>query len=321
MRFPLLFLGCATLLACAEEKEFPQSPRHFQLEGGAGIIGPVLKHSPDSYWIDLGFDVLRVPASRILDTRDPLPHRVNPPPLSQETPPPPSLPVETWVPRLGGGVVEIRSRGGQGSGFLLDAEGTILTNFHVIAQDRELTVTVFAGEAQRLERIQYRNIRILALDPANDLALLRVEDKLKTPLQGLSLGSTHLMRAGEPVFAIGSPLGLDRTVTRGIVSLVDRIVGNQVFLQTTAQINPGNSGGPLFNLRGEVVGINTLKFVRTGIEGVAFAIPTETVKTFLAKRDAYAFDPRNANTGYRYLNPPRKSEAENHPEPAPDLSR
>jgi serine protease Do len=78
-------------------------------------------------------------------------------------------------------------------------------------------------------------------------------------------------------------------------------------LQTTTQINPGNSGGPLFNLRGEVVGVNNMKIAAVGAEGLGFSISADVVKSFLDNRDAYAFDPRNPNTGFRYLSPPKMS--------------
>jgi serine protease Do len=84
-----------------------------------------------------------------------------------------------------------------------------------------------------------------------------------------------------------------------------------LFIQTTAQINPGNSGGPLFNLRGEVVGVNDMKAMGVGVEGLGFTIPATGLKNFLRNRDAYAFDPRNPNAGYRYLEPPRAP----HPQP------
>jgi serine protease Do len=106
------------------------------------------------------------------------------------------------------------------------------------------------------------------------------------------------------VFAVGSPLGLDRTVSTGIISLTNRVIRGRLFIQTTTEINPGNSGGPLFNLKGEVVGINDLKLVGIGLEGLNFAIPVSTLKEFLHNRSAFAFDPRNPNAGFRYNRPP-----------------
>ena len=121
------------------------------------------------------------------------------------------------------------------------------------------------------------------------------------------------IEGGEPVFAIGSPLGLERTVSQGIISLKNRPLGGQLYIQTTAQINPGNSGGPLFNLRGEIVGVNNMKAMMVGIEGVNFAIPAATLKEFLRNRDAFAFDTRHPNAGFRYLEPPRPVHAPKSP--------
>jgi serine protease Do len=107
------------------------------------------------------------------------------------------------------------------------------------------------------------------------------------------------------VFAIGSPLGLDRTVSEGIISVANRVINGRLYLQTTTQINPGNSGGPLFNLKGEVVGVNNMKISAVGAEGLGFSISSNTLKSFIDNRDAYAFDPRNPNAGFRYLSPPK----------------
>jgi serine protease Do len=312
----LIFFSIATLYA-----EENGAIRTLTLQGGRNVSGPILKQNDQSVWVDLGHEILRVPRTRIQSIGDPAA-----PPASTldagnaegavwsrrtETQ---IRPVEAWVDRLGEGVVEIRSRSGIGSGFVISADGLVVTNHHVIAGDRELTVTVFRDNEQGLKRVPYKNIRIVAMDPARDLALLSIQDELEAPLKWLPIGRSDIMQTGETVFAIGSPLGLDRTVSRGIVSLADRLIDGRLFLQTTAEINPGNSGGPLFNLRGEIVGVNTLKIVQTGIEGVGFSIPSESLKLFLAKRSAFAFDPRNPNSGYHYLNPPRKTEG-SHTQP------
>ncbi|MBI1852599.1 MAG: trypsin-like peptidase domain-containing protein, partial [Planctomycetes bacterium] len=120
----------------------------------------------------------------------------------------------------------------------------------------------------------------------------------------VALGDSDAIRVGEDVFAIGNPLGLDRTVSQGIVSLKNRAFDGLTYIQTTTPINPGNSGGPLFNLRGEVIGVTNMMLV--GTEGLNFAIPIAQVKAFIRNRDAFAFDKDNPNTGYRYLAPPRK---------------
>ena len=111
---------------------------------------------------------------------------------------------------------------------------------------------------------------------------------------------------GDRVFAIGSPLGLERTVTEGILSTKTREMGGELYLQTTAQINPGNSGGPLFNLAGEVVGVINMKV--TFGEGLGFAIPVGAVKFFLDHRDAFLYSNDNPGNPYRYLEPPTRTQ-------------
>ncbi len=121
------------------------------------------------------------------------------------------------------------------------------------------------------------------------------------------LGTLDDLNAGDGVFAVGNPLGLERSVSQGIVSTRNRNIEGLIYLQTDAAINPGNSGGPLFNLRGEVVGVTSLKATRG--ESLGFAIPVTYVKDFLRNREAFSFDKNNPNTGYHYLDPPRRLRA------------
>ena len=158
-----------------------------------------------------------------------------------------------------------------------------------------------------MRKKQYDKVRIVATNAHLDLALLKLEDTGDRKFATVPLGHSEDLHQGAPVFAVGSPLGLERSVSAGIVSLRNRDLGTRLLVQTTAQINPGNSGGPLFNLHGEVVGVNDLKIVASGAEGLGFAIPVDVVKDFLRNRDAYAFDPTNPNAGYRYFAPPTES--------------
>ena len=146
--------------------------------------------------------------------------------------------------------------------------------------------------------------RIIAIDRFADLALLKIDDDDAPRFKNVPVGSTDPLGVGEGVFAIGSPLGLERTVTEGIVSTKTRQMQGRLYLQTSTQINPGNSGGPLFNLAGEVVGVTNMKM--TFSEGLGFAIPAEQVKHFLDHRDAYAYDTENPNNAFRYLPPPSR---------------
>ncbi len=158
-------------------------------------------------------------------------------------------------------------REGVGSGFVIDAEGHILTNAHVVAEADEVLVRL-PGSDREL------NARVLGSDPPTDVALLKVEAR---DLTVAPIGDAASVQAGEWVAAIGSPFGFANTITAGIVSATERSLPDETyvpFIQTDVAINPGNSGGPLINTRGEVVGINSQIYSRTGgYQGLAFAIP------------------------------------------------
>ena len=158
--------------------------------------------------------------------------------------------------------------GGVGSGFIVDKNGIVLTNAHVVADADEVVVKL-------TDQREFR-AKVLGSDAATDVAVLKIEAK---DLPVVRLGDPAKTRVGDWVVAIGTPYGLDNTVTSGIVSAKSRsLPGDGVvgFIQTDAAVNPGNSGGPLFNLDGEVVGINSQIFSRSGgFQGVAFAIPID----------------------------------------------
>ena len=198
----------------------------------------------------------------------------------------------------------IRTPVGLGSGFLIHPDGYVVTNDHVVAGERKISITQFSQSGEELLKKNFDNVRIVATGGNLDLALLKIEGEEITGFPIVPLGQSIELNQGDRVFAIGSPLGLERSVSEGIVSLRNRIISDRIHIQTTAEISPGNSGGPLFNYRGEVVGVNNMKVVSQGAEGLGFAIPVQTLKTFLQNRDAYAFDPRNPNAGFRYLSPP-----------------
>jgi serine protease Do len=216
--------------------------------------------------------------------------------------------IKRHAEQFGDAVVRITTPGGLGSGFVVNAaEGYIATNHHVIEREQRITVTFFLRKGTEYEKVSKEKVRIVALNPFLDVALLKIEDlgDLRLPQVFLSPGDEEL-KVGDPVFAIGNPLGLERTVSQGIVSKRDREFEGLLYIQTTAAINPGNSGGPLFNDRGEVVGITNMK-VTMG-EGLGFAIPVTYLKDFLRNREAFAYDKDNPNSGFRYLPPPRKGE-------------
>ncbi len=157
---------------------------------------------------------------------------------------------------------------GMGSGFIVRADGVILTNAHVVANAGEVTV--------RLADKREFKAKVLGSDRLTDVAVLKVD---ATGLPAVKIGNPEATRVGEWVVAIGAPFGLDNTVTSGIVSAKSRALPGDAavpFIQTDAAVNPGNSGGPLFNLDGEVIGINSQIFSRSGgFQGLAFAIPID----------------------------------------------
>ena len=215
-------------------------------------------------------------------------------------------PLGGLVERLGEAVVMIRTPVGLGSGFIIHQDGYVVTNDHVVAGERIISITQFRKGENELIKENYDNVRIVATGGNIDLALLKIEGQSgRKTFPTVPLGNSNDLKQGERVFAIGSPLGLERSVSEGIVSLRNRIIQSRLHVQTTAEISPGNSGGPLFNYRGQVVGVNNMKVVSSGAEGLGFSIPVRQLKTFLENRDAFAFDPRNPNAGYRYVSPPQ----------------
>ena len=162
-----------------------------------------------------------------------------------------------------------------GSGLIVEPEGYVLTNNHVIENARTIMV--------RLSDEEEYEARVVGRDPRTDLALLKIQGRGK--FTAVRLGDSDALRVGDWVVAIGNPFGLEHTVTAGIVSAKGRVIGAgpyDDFIQTDAAINPGNSGGPLFNTRGEVVGINSAIFSQTGGSvGIGFAIPVNLAKELL----------------------------------------
>jgi serine protease Do len=298
-----------------------------QLKDRASVTGKVLAEKRDQIVVDIGYTVLVIPRNQVVSIlkNDLTPaatkssHRGKtaytsvPAEIADAKPgfyyaPGKAAPVRTvreLVNDIGEAVVQVRTPSGLGSGFFINEEGFLITNFHVIEGETQISVEVYQQKDGLLDRKTYKQVRIVALNKFGDLALLRVEDKDAPRFRFVPLGSADILSVGETVFAIGSPLGLERTVTEGILSTKTREVGGLLYLQTTAQINPGNSGGPLFNLSGEVIGVTNMKV--TSGEGLGFAIPVEAVKYFLDHRDAFAYSNDNPANPYRYLEPPSRT--------------
>jgi serine protease Do len=294
----------------------------------AAITGRILAEKNDFVVVDLGYTVLTVPRSHIEKitrpgetaeatgaSAEPAPPASTSGATAMERRPSGGLytqsageaaerSVRDWATELGEAVVQVRTPGGLGSGFFINAEGYLITNFHVIENETVISIEVYHQAGRQLDRKVYRQVRIVAMNKFADLALLQVQDSGAPRFAWVPLGRTDQLSVGDRVFAIGSPLGLERTVTEGIVSTKTREIQGSLYLQTTAQINPGNSGGPLFNLRGEVIGVTNMKL--TFGEGLGFAIPVDQVVFFLKNRDAFAYDNDNPSNPYRYLEPPKR---------------
>ncbi|MFN0084398.1 MAG: S1C family serine protease [Blastocatellia bacterium] len=169
------------------------------------------------------------------------------------------------------------AKGGTGSGSVLDKEGRILTNYHVIQEAEKLDVT--------LSNKKTYQANVLGVDPDNDLAVIKIEAPA-AELTPISLGDSSKLFVGQKVLAIGNPFGFDRTLTTGIVSGLERPLRSEItgrliqgVVQTDAAINPGNSGGPLLNSQGQIIGINTLIYSPSGGSvGIGFAVPVKTAK-------------------------------------------
>ena len=330
MKSPQLFRLALVGLMCAAAHADT-----LQLKDAASVTGAILAEKRDAVVIDVGYTVLVIPQSQIVKIlHDEKTEPAKPKSAGKNSAQPsiaevktstpaetkaaagiyslaakaaPVRPVRDLVNVLGEAVVQVRTPGGLGSGFILDEDGYLITNFHVIEGETQISIEVYHQKDGQLDRKTYKQVRIVALNKFADLALLRIEEKDAPKFAHIALGDDEALAAGERVFAIGSPLGFERTVTEGIVSTKTRQMQGDLYLQTTAQINPGNSGGPLFNMSGDVVGVTNMKI--TMGEGLGFAIPVSAVKFFLDHRDAFAYSNENPSNPYRYLEPPSRTKA------------
>ncbi len=288
------------------------------LKNGAELRGEVLKERDDAVVLDLGHTVLTVPRTEISILEKAAAAAQTAAVQGEDIyfiePGREAMTVEKNVQRVAESVVQIQTASGLGSGFIINKLGYVITNQHVIAGEREITVVVYRKKPGGLEKQPFTKIKIIAMNGFLDLAILQIDDPAAAALPFVPMGDSDTLTQGQEVFAIGSPLGLERSVSKGIVSIRARENGGRWFIQSTTQINPGNSGGPLFNARGEVVGVNNMKAAGVGVEGLGFSIPSNVLKLFLKNREAFAFDPRNPNSGFRYLPPPAPSES---PAPKP----
>ncbi|WP_221435574.1 S1C family serine protease [Algisphaera agarilytica] len=278
------------------------------LVGGGQVTGTLLRQTDNGIAIDLQFEVLNFPADQVLDlvAQD---ASAAPAPASEgelfTTGRLEAAPIPALVDRFGDGVVLVRTAAGLGTGFVISDRGHLITNYHVVEGATRISVTVSTTTERGREKAEVKDVRLVALQPLRDLALLQMEwdeDELGPIPPHVVISDADDLAVGDLVFAVGNPLGLERTVTQGIVSSTTRTLGHLRFVQTDASINPGNSGGPLFNARGEVVGVACAGF--TFFNGLAFGIPAQDLRDFLVHHDAYLYDPSQPQNGVKYLEPP-----------------
>ena len=281
------------------------------LVGGGRVTAPLLRQNDEGVVLDLGFEVLQIPAKRVLDlTRD-----AGQPAAAGEaardifrTGRLEAREVPELVRRFGDAVVLVRNPGGLGTGFLISPEGHVVTNYHVVEKQTRLQVTLFRRIDKGFEKTDLRKVKIVALQPLRDLAILKLdaeEARGKLP-EPVVINDRDDLRVGDMVFAIGNPLGLERSVTQGIVSSTTRTIDQVRLIQTDAAINPGNSGGPIFNARGEVVAVACAG--AAVFDGLAFGIPANELIDFLVHRDTYLYDESQPQNGVTYLPPPYRPE-------------
>jgi len=192
-------------------------------------------------------------------------------------------PLEEFFRRYFGERPPPNQRRSLGSGFIISVDGYIVTNSHVIGNAEQILVRLSKPRSEEYEAT------VIGIDELTDLALIKISPSRSLP--ALQFGNSASLRVGEWVVAVGNPFGLEQTVTVGIVSGKGRVIGAgpyDDFIQTDASINPGNSGGPLLNMRGEVVGINTAIFSRSGGNiGIGFAIPMEQARSVIAQLKSF----------------------------------
>ena len=313
--FLSILVFCGTCRLCFADK--------IVLKEGQIITGKILTEKKTQIYMDIGVTVLAIPKDTILeyeysktltvDNADP--NQANSDKDTASLVPAQDdklyktanlgiTTIEKCVEAVSEAVVKVSSPGGTGSGFFINEDGYLITNYHVIERETRIEVVVFRKAKNGFERIKFKKVKIEAINPFIDLALLKIlptgpEENIKVKF--VHLGDMDRIKVGEQVFAIGNPLGLERTVTNGLISTKNRVFQGLLYIQTNADINPGNSGGPLFNLAGEVVGVTNMGYIFYG--GLNFAIPVNYVKHFIENRDAFIYDKDNPNTGYRYIQP------------------
>lgn len=282
-----------------------------QLHSGSEVHGKIIKRTEHKIWVDIGPELIMIDMSQVKevteDSESDHPTVLNKSNLFRTTSQLPELSPREQAKRVGASVIKVSTPGALGSGVLLNEDGYAITNAHVIQGETDLRATVWIPQKDgTLKRTTIEDVIIVAVNNHLDLALLRLTHPENEPFDFSVLEQAETIEVGQTVFAIGNPLGLERSMSQGVISTKQRSFDGLTYIQTDAAINPGNSGGPLFNSQGEVVGITNMGI--TAAESLNFAIPTRYVKDFIRNREAFAYDEKNPNAGHLYHRPPERSE-------------
>lgn len=223
----------------------------------------------------------------------------------------PTLRYKQLIQKVGPAVVTVVQDNGLGSGFIIHPDGYVITNQHVISGSYKGNLRIKFHTTQNgiIKHELFKKVRVIAVSPRYDIALLKIEGFKDRNFPYVSIATGNQVEKGDEVVAIGAPKGLERTSTKGYISLSNRSYEQfkdphfqLVYIQHTAEINGGNSGGPLFNMQGQVVGINSLG--APGSDGIGFAISADFLKFFLENQKVYALSGRNMTSSFLYLAPP-----------------
>ena len=279
---------------------------------GSAVSAPILKETAETLWLDLGHEVVSIPRNRIESIERAESDAATDPnnveefalfrtarTLSESVP-------KELAKTIGEAVIKVSTPSGLGSGFIIHPDGYAITNAHVIQGETKLKATIYHQGAHEFKRTTIEDIEIIAVNNHVDLALIKVTHPDGEDFPFVYVQGIEELEAGQETFAIGSPLGLERTLSQGVVATTQRNFEGLTYIQTTAAVNPGNSGGPLFNLKGEVIGVTNM-IIPIG-EGLNFAIPSRYVRDFLRNNEAFAYDKDNPNSGYNYGQAPERME-------------
>jgi serine protease Do len=277
-----------------------------RLRSGNSLEGTVVKRTDRRVWLDIGPTVVELSADEIEEVI--IGSAEAPVATEKESLFSTAVELPERAPReharlIGPSVIKVSTPSGLGSGVIISKDGHAITNAHVVQGETTLKATVWFPERDgTLRRVIIDDVELVALNNHLDLALIRIPRPEGPEFTFSPIQREESLEPGQQVFAIGNPLGLERTLTQGVISTSQRNFNGLTYIQTDAPINPGNSGGPLFNSRGEVIGITNMGIL--GGEALGFAIPARYVKDFIRNREAFLFDRDNPNSGHRYHQPP-----------------